>query len=81
MLRKLIIVTKKDVLTLKFSCSLSAEDASRLLSSVQTTVIRTEAKATGETHVEGAAVTLPATTTTETVKRTTETKSTAGAVN
>jgi len=32
---------------------LGAEDANRLLTSTSTTVIRTEAKATGETHVPG----------------------------
>jgi len=32
---------------------LGAEDASRRLASTSTTVIRTEAKATGETHVAG----------------------------
>ncbi|CAF0799650.1 unnamed protein product [Adineta steineri] len=36
--------------------ALSAEDASRLLTSTATTVITTEAKATGATHVEGASV-------------------------
>ncbi|UJR16520.1 hypothetical protein I4U23_003421 [Adineta vaga] len=36
--------------------ALGAEDASRLLTSTATTVITTEAKATGSTHVEGAAV-------------------------
>ena len=50
--------------------SLGAEDASRLLSSTATTVIRTEAKATGENHVEGAVVNLP------TEKRTIETSQT-----
>jgi len=34
---------------------LGAEDASRLLTSTSTTVIRTEAKTAGETHVEGTA--------------------------
>ena len=81
MLRKLIIATKKHFLTLKFSFSLSAEDASRLLSSVSTTVITTEARAAGETHVEGATVILPTTTTTETVKKSTHTTNAAGAVN
>jgi hypothetical protein len=36
--------------------SLGAEDANRLLTSTSTTVIRTEARAAGETHVEGATV-------------------------
>jgi hypothetical protein len=35
---------------------LGAEDANRLLTSTSTTVIRTEATATSETHVAGAAV-------------------------
>jgi len=34
---------------------LGAEDANRLLTSTSTTVIRTEAKAAGETHVAGVA--------------------------
>jgi hypothetical protein len=33
--------------------SLGAEDANRILTSTSTTVIRTEAKATGENHVAG----------------------------
>jgi len=36
--------------------ALSAEDANRLLTSTSTTVITTEAKTSGETHVAGAAV-------------------------
>jgi hypothetical protein len=43
--------------------SLGAEDANRLLTSTSTTVIRTEAKATGETHVAGSAVVLGTTAT------------------
>jgi len=47
--------------------TLGAEDASRLLTSTSTTVITTEARAAGETHVEGATVNLGTTaTTTET---------------
>jgi hypothetical protein len=38
--------------------SLGAEDANRLLTSTSTTVIRTEAKATGETHVAGTTATM-----------------------
>lgn len=34
---------------------MGAEDANRLLTSTSTTVIRTEAKASGETHVAGVA--------------------------
>lgn len=44
--------------------ALGAEDANRLLSSTSTTVIRTEAKATGETHVAGANVVVGSTKTT-----------------
>ena len=58
---------------------MSAEDASRLLSSTSTTVIRTEAKAAGETHVEGTTVNLPTTTTTETRKTSTSSSSNATA--
>ncbi|CAF1266262.1 unnamed protein product [Rotaria sp. Silwood1] len=43
---------------------LGAEDASRLLTSTSTTVITTEAKATGETHVAGTAATANTTATT-----------------
>jgi len=43
--------------------ALGAEDANRLLTSTSTTVIRTEAKATGETHVAGSAVVLGTTAT------------------
>ncbi|CAF3893159.1 unnamed protein product [Rotaria sordida] len=46
---------------------LGAQDANRLLSSTSTTVITTEARAAGETHVPGAAVT--ANTTTKTVEQ------------
>jgi hypothetical protein len=57
LLRKLFIEKKKDYLKriLLNIFSLGAEDASRLLTSTSTTVIRTEAKASGETHVEGTA--------------------------
>jgi hypothetical protein len=44
--------------------SLGAEDANRLLTSTSTTVIRTEAKATGETHVSGVAAVVGTTATT-----------------
>lgn len=37
---------------------MGAEDANRLLSSASTTVITTEARAAGHTHVEGATVNL-----------------------
>ena len=53
--------------------SLGAEDASRLLSSTSTTVIKTEAKAAAEVHVEGAAVALPQVT--ETTRTTSSTSS------
>jgi len=43
---------------------LSQEDANRLLSSTSTTVIRTEARAQGETHVAGASVVVGGTATT-----------------
>jgi len=44
--------------------ALGAEDANRLLTSTSTTVIRTEAKSTGETHVAGATAVLGTTATT-----------------
>jgi len=44
--------------------ALGAEDANRLLTSSSTTVIRTEARSTGETHVAGAAVVVGTTATT-----------------
>lgn len=50
--------------------ALGAEDANRLLSSTSTTVIRTEAKAAGETHVAGVAAVVGGTTTTTTTKTT-----------
>jgi hypothetical protein len=55
LLRKLFI-EKEDYLKriLLNIFSLGAEDANRLLTSTSTTVIRTEARAAGESHVEGA---------------------------
>ncbi|CAF1454826.1 unnamed protein product [Adineta steineri] len=44
--------------------ALGAEDANRLLTSTSTTVIRTEAKATGETHVAGTTAVVGTTATT-----------------
>jgi len=44
--------------------ALGAEDANRLLTSTSTTVIRTEARAAGETHVAGATAVLGTTATT-----------------
>jgi hypothetical protein len=44
--------------------SLGAEDANRLLTSTSTTVIRTEAKATGETHGPGVTAVVGTTATT-----------------
>jgi len=46
---------KVDAITQQVA-ALGAEDANRLLTSTSTTVIRTEAKATGETHVVGPAI-------------------------
>ena len=46
------MMVSNDFLSVVFS--LSAEDANRLLTSTSTTVIRTEARAQGETHVAGA---------------------------
>jgi len=47
---------KVDAITQQVA-ALGAEDANRLLTSTSTTVIRTEAKAAGESHVAGATVT------------------------
>jgi hypothetical protein len=44
--------------------SLGAEDANRLLTSSSTTIIRTEAKSSGETHVAGTTAVLGTTATT-----------------
>jgi len=46
---------KVDAITQQVA-ALGAEDANRILTSTSTTVIRTEATATGETHVAGGAV-------------------------
>lgn len=54
---------KVDVITQQVA-ALGAEDANRLLTSTSTTVIRTEAKATGETHVAGTTAVLGTTATT-----------------
>ncbi len=43
---------------------MGAEDANRLLTSTSTTVIRTEAKSSGETHVAGVAAVVGTTTNT-----------------
>jgi len=54
---------KVDVITHEVA-ALGAEDANRLLTSTSTTVIRTEARATGETHVAGTTAVLGTTGTT-----------------
>lgn len=58
---------------------MGAEDANRLLSSSSTTVIRTEAKAAGENHVEGAVVNLPTETRTTETSQTSSSSTTAAA--
>lgn len=56
--------------------SLGAEDANRLLSSTATVVIRTEAKATGETHVPATAALIGGTSTTTTTNSSTTSSTT-----